>query len=68
MSTPPSIGDILNSILSAIQGVIGAVANAIADNAEVIGTVLIIGALIVAVMSIGRKSIGGLMGWFKGML
>lgn len=67
MSTPPSIGDILNSILSAVQGVIGAVATAIADNASTIGTVLILGALIVAVMSIGRKSLGGITSWFRGM-
>jgi hypothetical protein len=67
MSTPPSIGDVLNNILSAINSVIGAIATAIADNAEVIGTVVIVGALAVSVMSIGKKVFSGLSGWFRGL-
>jgi hypothetical protein len=68
MSTPPTIGDILNNILGAINSVIGAVATAISDNAETIGTVLIVGALVASVMVVGTKVFGGLTRWFKGLL
>jgi hypothetical protein len=68
MSTPPSIADILNNILTAINSVIGAIATAIADNASTIGTVLIVGALAFSVMKLGQKVFGGLSGWFRGLL
>lgn len=67
MSTVPSISDILNSILGAITTAIGAIATAIAANAEVIGTIVIVGALITAVMIFGRRVFSGLGGLLKGI-
>lgn len=68
MSTPPTIGDILNNILSAINSVISAVASAIAENAGTIGTVLIVGALVTAVLAVGTRTFGSLTRWFRGLL
>jgi len=67
MSTPPSIADILNNILNAITTVLGAVAQAVADNASVIGTIVVIGALAYGVMKFGRGVFSGLSGWFRGL-
>lgn len=67
MSTPPDLGSILNNILSAISNVIAAVASAIADNATVIGTVLILGALVGLVVAVGTKAFRPIIGWFRGL-
>jgi hypothetical protein len=67
MSTPPSISDILTSILNAITTAIGAIATAISDNASVIGTILIVGGLITMTMAFGRKAFSGLGGLLKGV-
>ena len=67
MSTPPSLSDVMTNIISSISGVIGAIATAIADNAAVIGTIIVVGAVAVAVMAFGQKIFKGLGGWFKGL-
>jgi hypothetical protein len=67
MSTPPSLSDVMTNIISSISGVIGAIATAIAANAGVIGTIIVVGAVAVTVMAFGQKIFKGLSGWFKGL-
>ena len=67
MSTPPSLSDVMTNIISSISGVIGAIATAIAANASVIGTIIVVGAVAVTVMAFGQKIFKGLSGWFKGL-
>jgi pantothenate kinase len=67
MSTPPSLTDILNNILSAVSNIIGAIATAIAENATTIGTIVVIGALIAAVVAFGSRAFRPLIGWLRGL-
>ena len=50
-----TLQDILNSMLTAIQDVLGNVASAIADNATVIGTLVVLGGLTYAVARYGSR-------------
>jgi hypothetical protein len=68
MSTPPSLADILTSILNAIQTILAEVATAIADNAGVIASVVVTGFIAFAVMKFGSKMLRGVTGWFRGLI
>ena len=61
-----TLAEVLNSILSAIQDILYYVAKAIADNASVIATVVVIGALAFLVMRYGTRIFGGITGWLRG--
>jgi len=68
MSTPThTLSDIMNAILTAIQETLYQVANAIAENASVIGSVLVIGGIAYAVMRYGSRIFRGLGRWFGGL-
>jgi len=68
MSTPPSLAEILTSVLNAIQTILGSVATAIADNAGVIATLVVTGFIAFAVMRFGSRMLRGVTGWFRGLL
>lgn len=61
-----TLAEVLNSILSAIQDILYYVAKAIADNASVIATVVVIGALAFLVMRYGTRIFSGITGWLRG--
>jgi predicted PurR-regulated permease PerM len=67
MSTPPSLADILTSVLNAIQTIIGEVVNAIADNASVIATAVVLGGLAFLMFRFGSKLLRNVTGWFRGL-
>jgi len=53
-----TLADILNSMLTAIQDVLGNIAAAIADNAGVIGTLVVLGGLTYGVVRYGSRVFG----------
>jgi mannose/fructose/N-acetylgalactosamine-specific phosphotransferase system component IID len=68
MTTAPSLSDALTNILNAITTIISSVAQTIADNASIIGTALVVGALITAVVTVGSKAFRGISGFFTGLI
>jgi cobalamin synthase len=62
-----TLAEVLQNILSAIQDILYYVSSAIADNASVIATVVVIGALAFAVMRYGSRIFGGVTGWLRGL-
>lgn len=68
MTTAPSLGDALTNILNAITTIITSVATTIADNATVIGSALVVGALISAVVLVGKRAFSGISGFFTGLI
>ena len=58
-----TLTDILNSMLTAVQDILGNVATAIADNAYVIGTVVVLGGLTYAVVRYGSRLMRSITGW-----
>ena len=67
MSTPPSLADILSQVLNALQTIIYQIASAIAENASVIATVVVLGGLTYAVMRYGTRIFRGIVGWMRGL-
>lgn len=68
MSSPaPSLATALTDILNSIVNIIDNVATTISANAAVIGEVLIVGALVFAVATVGRRVFGQLTGFFRGL-
>jgi hypothetical protein len=67
MSTPPSLADILTSVLNAVQTIMYQIATVIADNATVIANVLVLGGLAVGVYAVGRRLVRMISGWFRGL-
>jgi hypothetical protein len=65
-TTLPTLSDALTDILNAIAGIIGSVAQTIAANASVIGTVVVIGGLVYLVARYGGRAMSSLSGFFKG--
>lgn len=53
-----TLNDILNSILTAIQEILGNIASTIADNAGVIATLVVLGGLTLAVVRYGSRIFG----------
>lgn len=53
-----TLNDILNSILTAIQDILGNIASTIADNASVIATLVVLGGLTFAVVRYGSRIFG----------
>ena len=67
MATPPSLADILGSVLNTIQTVLYEVASAIAENASVIASALVLGGIAFMVMRYGTRIFRGLSGWLRGI-
>jgi len=59
-----TLTDILNSIITAIQNVLGSIASAVADNAEVIGTLVVLGGLTYGVVRYGNRIFRQITGAF----
>jgi cobalamin synthase len=62
-----TLADVLTNILTALQDILYYVANAIAENASVIATVVIIGAIAFLVMRYGSRIFRGVTGWLRGL-
>jgi hypothetical protein len=62
------LSDVLTAMLDGVVAILQAVATAIAENAAIIGTLLITGALIGMVVTVGSRLYRGISGWFRGLV
>jgi hypothetical protein len=67
MATPPSLADILTQVLNALQTILYEVAKAIADNASVIATAVVLGGIAFMVMRYGSRIFRGVTTWLRGL-
>jgi cobalamin synthase len=63
-----TLADVLTNILTALQDILYYISNAIAENASVIATVVVIGAIAFIVMRYGSRIFRGVTGWLRGFL
>lgn len=61
-----SLNDVLNAILTGIQDTLYYIASAIAENAQVIATVVVVGAIAFGVMTFGTRVFRGVTSWVRG--
>lgn len=66
-TTAPTLADILNKILQAVQSILYSVADAIAANASVIGTVIVLGGLAYLTVRYGSKIFRGVTRFLSGL-
>jgi len=64
---PYTLADVLTNILTALQDILYYVSTAIAENASVIATVVVIGAIAFLVMRYGTRIFRGVTGWLRGL-
>lgn len=58
-----TLNDVLNAFLTGVQDVLGNIAQAIADNAGIIGTFIVLGALTFAIVRYGSRIMRSVTGW-----
>lgn len=64
-ASAPSLTDVLNNVLTALQTILYQITKAIADNAQVIATVIVIGGLAYMVARYGSRILRGALGLFR---
>jgi len=62
-----TLGDVLNNVLAALQDIMYYITAAIAQNAQVVATALVVGALVVAFWRYGGRIFRGITGWLRGL-
>jgi protein involved in polysaccharide export with SLBB domain len=62
-----TLAEVLTNILTALQDILYYVSTAIADNASVIATVVVIGAIAFLVMRYGSRVFRGITSWIRGL-
>ncbi|MBS7613617.1 hypothetical protein KEJ48_05175 [Candidatus Bathyarchaeota archaeon] len=67
MATPPSLADILTQVLNALQTILYEIASAIAENATVIATAVVLGGIAFMVMRYGSRVFRGVSAWLRGL-
>ena len=65
MSTPYTLSDVMGRVLDALQTILYKIADAIATNAEIIATVIIVGGVTYAVYRYGSRLISRIAGFFR---
>lgn len=63
-----TLAEVLTNILTALQDILYYVSSSIAENAQVIATVVVIGAIAFMVMRYGTRVFRGVMGWLRGLI
>ncbi len=58
-----TLNDVLNSFLTAVQDILGYVASAISDNAELIASIVVLGGLTMIVARYGTQVFRRITGW-----
>ena len=66
--SPPTWQDAINSLINAAAAVVQQIGNVIADNANLIATVLVLGAVAVAAIGVARRVLPGISGFFRRVL
>jgi hypothetical protein len=62
-----TLADVLSNVLAALQDILYYVSSAIAANAQVIATVVVVGALVYLVWRYGGRIFRGVTGWLRGL-
>lgn len=62
-----TLADVLNAMLTGIQDILGNVATAIADNASVIASIIVIGGLVFGVVRFGTAALRRVTGLVTGL-
>jgi predicted PurR-regulated permease PerM len=62
-----TLADVLTNILTALQDILYYISSAIAENASVIATVVVIGAIAFLVMRYGSRIFRGVTSWLRGL-
>jgi hypothetical protein len=62
-----TLADVLSNVLTALQDILYYVSSAIAANAQVIATVVVVGALVYLVWRYGSRIFRGVTGWLRGL-
>ena len=62
-----TLSEVLNNILAAIQDTLYYVSSAIAENASVIATALVVGGVAVLIARYGRRIFSEITGFFRGL-
>jgi hypothetical protein len=62
-----TLGDVLTNILTALQDILYYVSSAISENASVIATVVVMGAIALVVMRYGSRIFRGVTSWLRGL-
>jgi len=62
-----TLADVLDRILVAIQDTIYHIADAIASNASIIATAVVVGGLAFMIMRYGTRIFRGVTGWLRGL-
>jgi len=66
MSTPAfTLASVMTNILTALQDILGNVAQVLAQNAQVIATVIVLGGLTYVLVRYGRRIFSGISGFFR---
>jgi len=66
--SPPTWEDAINALINAAAAVVREIGNVIASNAGLIATVLVLGAIAVAAISVARRVLPGISGFLRRML
>ena len=68
MSTQqPAWQDAINSLLSAAAAVVREIGSVISANANLVATILVLGAVAVAALGVARRVLPGISGFFRGL-
>jgi hypothetical protein len=66
--SPPSWEDAINALINAAAAVVKEIGNTIAANAGLIATVLVLGAVAFAAISVARRILPGISGFLRRIL
>jgi len=62
-----TLTDVMNSLLTAVQEILGNIAQAIVDNAAVIAQIIVIGGLVFGVVRFGSSVVRRITGFARGL-
>jgi len=63
-----TLNDVLNAFLTGVQDVLGNIAQAIADNAGIIGSFIVLGMLTYAIARYGGRIVRAVTGWVGALI
>ena len=66
--SPPSWEDAINALINAAAAVVKSIGDTIAANANLIATVLVLGAIAFAAISVARRVLPGVSGFLRRIL
>jgi hypothetical protein len=65
--SPPTLADVMTNVLNAVVAVLYQITKVIADNASVIATILVVGAVAFLAYRYGSRIFRGITGWLRAL-